>query len=128
MRVKAKWHHVIEVSREVEVDEADFREWALARYGEGYDTDLALACWIDDPDNEYLGSTFRDWRTSEALPSDFEFAYSDVIDAELVHSSICQPTKHEWAPHPTTPGLAVCVICGLLERTDTEHSSTDQAT
>ena len=81
MKVKAKWHHVIEVTREVEIDEEVFTEWRDNRYGEHADNDLALAVYLDDLGTDTLGAVFHDWRTSDPLPSDFELAYSEVIDA-----------------------------------------------
>lgn len=110
MKVKATWHHVMKVTREVEVDWDAFTEWRDKRYGDGADTDLALAVWIDDLDTDDLGEIFRDWRTSQALPSDFELAYSEVIDAE--HEPPVQPTRFERSfaalqefgyPEPTDP-------------------------
>ncbi|AUG28765.1 MULTISPECIES: hypothetical protein [Microbacterium] len=82
MKVKAKWHHVIEVEREVEVDEKAFTEWMHRLYGEGADRDLALTVWIEDLDTDTLAEVFSDWRTSEPLPEDFVLAYSEVIDAQ----------------------------------------------
>ena len=84
MKVKAKWQHTFEVTREVEVDEESFTRWMNLRYGEGADRDLALAVWIGNFDSEDVGAVFPDWRTSEPLPSDFEFVGYDVIDAEPV--------------------------------------------
>lgn len=83
MKVQAKWHHVIAVTREVEVDEEAFTDWMHRRYGEGADRDLALTVWLDDLDTDQLGEVFHDWRTSEPLPDDFELQYSEVIDATV---------------------------------------------
>lgn len=83
MKVKAKWHHVIAVEREVEVDEESFNYWMHRRYGEGADRDLALTVWIENLDSEDIGEIFHDWRTSDPLPSDFELQYSEVIDARV---------------------------------------------
>lgn len=80
MKVQAKWNHVFAVTREVEVDEADFQQWAADRYGEKYDRELAIAAWIEQQDTEFIAEVFSDWRTNEPLPSDFELLYSDVMD------------------------------------------------
>jgi hypothetical protein len=82
MNVKVKWHHVFAVSREIEIDEVAFTEWADSRYGEGYDRDLAIAAWIEYLDLEVTADVFQDWRTNKPLPSDFDLQYSEVIDAE----------------------------------------------
>lgn len=81
MKVKATWHHVIAVTREIEIDEAAFTAWKNERYGEAADTDLALAAWIETLDTEEIAEVFSDWKTSKPLPRDFELQYSDVIDA-----------------------------------------------
>jgi len=84
MKVKATWHHVIAVTREVEIDEEAFTEWKDRRYGPGADTELALAVWIDTQDAEFTAEVFSDWRTGDPLPGDFELSFSDVIDAQIV--------------------------------------------
>ncbi|GAA5198680.1 hypothetical protein [Microbacterium jejuense] len=83
MKVQATWHHVFEVSREVDVDEDEFKEWKHERYGEFADDELALAVWIDQQDTEFTAEVFHDWRLSTPLPSDFELLYSDVADARV---------------------------------------------
>lgn len=83
MKVKATWHRVIAVTREIEIDEAAFTAWKSERYGAGADTGLALTFWIDALDTEEIAEVFHDWKTSEPLPSDFELQYSDVIDAQV---------------------------------------------
>ena len=80
MKVQATYRHTFEVTREVEIDEADFRAWANRRYGEGYDTELAMACWIDAQDTEFHAEVFSEWRTNAPLPSDFEYQGHDVTD------------------------------------------------
>lgn len=124
MKVRAKWHHVIEVTREVEIDEAAFTMWRIANYGEDSDVDLALAVWIDGQDTDFYSEVFKDWRTSDPLPDDFELAYSEVIDAE--HEST-EPQEHaarwdgESRPYR-------CEVCGarVVSRLESwVHISTD---
>lgn len=81
MKVKAQYHHVFEVTREVEVNEEDFAAWRDRRYGKGADNDLALTVWIEQQDTDWTAEVFHDWRSSEPLPSDFELQYSEVVDA-----------------------------------------------
>lgn len=83
MKVLVKWHHVIQVEREVEVDEAAFHDWRQVNHGIGEDQDAALAEWIDGQDTDFHAEVFADWRTSEPLPSDFELQYSEVISATV---------------------------------------------
>lgn len=80
MKVQATWHHVIAVTREIEIDEEAFTAWKSHRYGAGSDTELALAVWIDELDTEEIAEVFSDWKTSKPLPNDFELQYSEVID------------------------------------------------
>ena len=80
MKAKATYVHTFEVTREVEVDEADFRAWADKRWGGAYDDDLALSCWVDMQDTEFHAEVFSDWRTFSPLPSDFEYQGHDVTD------------------------------------------------
>lgn len=80
MKVQATYRHTFVVTREVEIDEADFRAWADKRYGEGYDDDMAMAVWIDWQDTEFHAEVFSDWRTNKPLPADFEYQGHDVDD------------------------------------------------
>jgi hypothetical protein len=80
MKVQAKFNIVYAVTRDVEVDEQDFREWAHARYGETFDMELAVAAWIEAQDTDLLAEVFPDWKTSAPLPNDFELQYTDVLD------------------------------------------------
>lgn len=82
MKVNATWHHVIAVTREVDVDEEEFTHWRDNNYSTPVDNDLAIAVWIDEQGDEFGAQVFSDWRTSEPLPSDFELQYSEVIDVE----------------------------------------------
>jgi len=87
MKVNATFHHVLAVTREVEVDENEFRQWAHDRYGEQYDTDLALACWIDALDavvRSALGNVYERW-FGEKEHSNWAKAGSDEFyDSETV--------------------------------------------
>ena len=81
VKVRAQFRMVFSVTREVEVDEQDFDGWALRRYGEGFDRELALTVWIDDLDTDSMAEVFSDFRTNEPLPADFEFQYSETKTA-----------------------------------------------
>lgn len=85
MKVKATWHHVIAVTREIEVDEEAFNEWAQRTYGpafgDTFDRDLALAEWIHNLDTHEVAEVFSDWKTNERLPDVFELQYSEVVEA-----------------------------------------------
>lgn len=83
MKVQATWNHTFAVTREVEIDEAEFSQWARERYGETFDQELAIAAWIEQQETEWTAEVFSDWRTSEPLPRDFELLYSDVLDVEI---------------------------------------------
>ena len=87
MKVNATYRHVFNVTREVEIDEEDFLQWAQDRYGEMYDTELAIAAWLDGMDTEFHGEVFHDWRTTAPLPNDFELQYSEVEDVTIAEES-----------------------------------------
>lgn len=83
MRVKATYRHVFNVTRDVEVPDDGFEEWARLHYGSGYDRELAIAAWLDDQETEFHSDVFHDWRINEPLPPDFELQYSEVEDVEI---------------------------------------------
>lgn len=83
MKVRATYRHVFNVTREVEVDEVEFKKWADERYLGGYDFELAMACWLDAQDDEFTSEVFSDWRVDRPLPADFELQFSDVEDVAL---------------------------------------------
>jgi len=89
VRVKATFQHVIQVTREVEVDDEDYAR--LFAHEEIRDRDTSderlLPLWIDSQDTEYLADVFPDWKTSAPLPSDFDLQYTEVTEAERVPES-----------------------------------------
>lgn len=82
MKVRATFQIVFNASREVEIDEDDFQQWAGRRYGERYDRDLAMAAWIEAQDTEFVANVFGDWRTDSPLPRDFELQYVEAADVQ----------------------------------------------
>lgn len=82
MKVKATYRHVFEVTREVEVDEADFEAWLSGRMWSRaeHDRSLAIAAYLDEADAESTSEVFKDWRFDRPLPADFELQYSEVMD------------------------------------------------
>jgi len=88
MRVKAKFQHVFQVTREVEIDDEDFAR--LYKHQENRERDTSDEYLIPlhlNTQDEYLAEVFPDWKTSAPLPSDFELQYTDVIEAERVTGS-----------------------------------------
>lgn len=85
MKVKATYRLTFEVTREVEVDDADFEVWKSGRMWSlaEHDRSLALASYLDQADDELTAEVFEDWRADRPLPSDFEFQEYDVVDVEL---------------------------------------------
>lgn len=89
MKVKATFRHVFEVTREVEIDDADFArlyEHQRIRDRETSDEYL-IPLWLDSQEDEYLADVFSDWKTSAPLPSDFELQYTEVTEAERLPES-----------------------------------------
>ena len=82
MRVKATWHHVIGVTREIEIDDEAFASWRSRRYPDHADHERVLSVWIEQLDTEEIAAVFPDWKTSEPLPADFELQWSEVVDVE----------------------------------------------
>ena len=81
MKVKATYRHVFEVTREVEIDEEDY---ARLRHHEAIrDRDCSderlMTLLLESSLYEADAEVFRDWRTNEPLPSDFELQYSEVV-------------------------------------------------
>ena len=86
MKVQATYRHVFTVTREVEVDEVEFLQWAQDKYGDEYDTELAIAAWIDDQDDEFHSEVFQDWRTNKpgtVLLTDLHGSEPDDVVFEL---------------------------------------------
>ena len=94
MKVQATYVHTFEVTREIEVDEADFRAWADKRYGGAYDDEFALAIWIDMQDTEFHAEVFSDWRATKPLPADFEYQGHVVSDVRTDRPVCPQPCEH----------------------------------
>lgn len=91
MKVKATFRHVIEVTRNVEIEDDDYAR--LVAHEEIRDRDTSdarlLPLYLDSQDIEYLAEVFPDWKTSAPLPSDFELQYTEVTEAERLP----QPTE-----------------------------------
>lgn len=83
MKVQADYRIVFKATREVDIPEQQFEEWARDRYQPGFDRELAIAAWIDNEGDELSSEVFSDWRSDKPLPSDFELQYTEVEDVEL---------------------------------------------
>ena len=88
MKVRATWSHTFEVTREVEIDEDEYRAWAEAHPGGelrnwAY-SDMGLAVFLDHEDNAEVSSeVFADWRIDINLPNDFELVASEVTAVHM---------------------------------------------
>lgn len=83
MKVNATYVHEFEVTREVEIEESDFREWADKRYGSAYDDEFAMSIWLDMQDTEFHAEVFSDWCSNKPLPTDFEYQGHEVTDVRV---------------------------------------------
>ena len=85
MKVRATFLHVIAATRDIEVDPEALAEWRTRMENKGMmPTDEQVLVDMLDNDEELVGQTFPDWRTSGPLPDDFEFQYTDVTEAVVV--------------------------------------------
>lgn len=86
MRVRATYRHVIEVTREVEVEDDTYQWWLERNGGDSASEESALIRFLNLEDTEFHAEVFRDWHTNEPMPADFELQWSEVVEAE--------PTDH----------------------------------
>lgn len=86
MRVKAAFHHVIEVVREVEVSPEALAAWRerLEDRGQMPNDEQVIEDLLETDEDNLLRETFEDWRTSEPLPPDFEFHHTDIAGVEVL--------------------------------------------
>lgn len=90
MRVKATYHLTIAVTRDVEIDDREFKDWreAAAANGEHHlKDDAAVLAFLNEADDELHSNVFHDWRLSSPMPSDFEFQHHDIIEVEMPEGS-----------------------------------------
>lgn len=89
MKVKATFRHVIEVTRDVVIDDEDYQRLVAHEEIRERDTtdERLLPIYLESLDTECMAEVFSDWKLSAPLPSDFELQYTEVTEAERVPES-----------------------------------------
>ena len=73
------------VTRVVDLSDDEIRDWRDSyEMRANYFTDQEVVHSMLANDDEITANVFSDWRTNEALPSDFELQYTDVSEVEEV--------------------------------------------